>query len=346
MLDYARKNKYPWLRSAFTYIDEEQPHSRLDFGKHKFGPFTEEEVENVKTVLHLIPLLVAVVGSALVFNERYDQFNLHAIKSTSPIRGCFDKMQNNVGYIAGFILIPVYHFAIYSFIKKYIPSMLKIMGAEIFLCLITTCSQIGCQFSWTFLQQCISLCLWWQNYYRYYFYINILGIDSWICEWSQIEILCSLYEFVMAQTPNKMRGIMMGLVLIPFPAPRPTPPLPPALQSISPPSAPQPNPLSPSPAPQPTSPPFTYSVHSPSSNPSVHSSSTSAAPLPTPFPPPASQAAPLPPQTTPPPSVPWPSPPPPPAIQLTPPPQLLSPLLFLLLQLLSPLLLFLIQLLN
>ena len=51
VLNYARKNKYPRLRSAFTYIDEEQP-SRLDFGKHKFGgPFTEEEVEDVKTIL-------------------------------------------------------------------------------------------------------------------------------------------------------------------------------------------------------------------------------------------------------------------------------------------------------
>ena len=43
-------------------------------------------MENVKTVLCLIPLLVAVVGLALVFNERYDQFNLHANKSTSLIR--------------------------------------------------------------------------------------------------------------------------------------------------------------------------------------------------------------------------------------------------------------------
>ena len=28
--------------------------------------------------------------------------------------------------------------------------------------------------------------------------------------------LCSLFEFVMAQTPNRMRGIMMGLVLTSF----------------------------------------------------------------------------------------------------------------------------------
>ena len=49
VLNYARKNKCPRLRSALTYIDEEHP-SRIDFGKHKFGgPFTEEEVEDVKT---------------------------------------------------------------------------------------------------------------------------------------------------------------------------------------------------------------------------------------------------------------------------------------------------------
>ena len=32
---------------------------RIDFGKDKFGgPFTEEEVEDVKTVLRLLPLLI------------------------------------------------------------------------------------------------------------------------------------------------------------------------------------------------------------------------------------------------------------------------------------------------
>ena len=62
VLNYARKNKYPRLRSALTYIDEEHP-SRLDFGKHKFGgPFTEEEVEDVKTIFSLMPPLFSAIG--------------------------------------------------------------------------------------------------------------------------------------------------------------------------------------------------------------------------------------------------------------------------------------------
>ena len=60
VLNYTRKHRYPERRSAFTYLDEEQP-SRMDFGKEKFGgPFTEEEVEDVKTVLRLIPLMVCL----------------------------------------------------------------------------------------------------------------------------------------------------------------------------------------------------------------------------------------------------------------------------------------------
>uniref|UniRef100_A0A1X7UIU6 Uncharacterized protein n=1 Tax=Amphimedon queenslandica TaxID=400682 RepID=A0A1X7UIU6_AMPQE len=58
VLCYARKHKYPENRSALTYWEEEAP-SRLDLGKDKYGgPFTEEEVEDVKTVLRLIPLFL------------------------------------------------------------------------------------------------------------------------------------------------------------------------------------------------------------------------------------------------------------------------------------------------
>ena len=68
VLNYARKTKYPERRSAFTYIDEEEP-SRLDYGKHKFGgPFTEEKVEDVKTIFRLLPLFLSVFG-ALVAND-------------------------------------------------------------------------------------------------------------------------------------------------------------------------------------------------------------------------------------------------------------------------------------
>ena len=50
---YAIKHKHPECRSAFTYGEDEPP-SRMDFGKNKYGgPFTIEQVEDVKTFLRL-----------------------------------------------------------------------------------------------------------------------------------------------------------------------------------------------------------------------------------------------------------------------------------------------------
>ena len=62
VLNFAWKNKYPLNRSAFTYCEENTP-SRLDLGKEQYGgPFTTEEVEDVKTFFRLILLLICLFG--------------------------------------------------------------------------------------------------------------------------------------------------------------------------------------------------------------------------------------------------------------------------------------------
>ena len=78
VLKYARKAKYPEHRSALTYFDEEEP-SRLDYGKHKFGgPFTEE-VEDVKTILRLLPVSLSLFGIFIANNlqKQENLFQLH-----------------------------------------------------------------------------------------------------------------------------------------------------------------------------------------------------------------------------------------------------------------------------
>ena len=122
VLNYARKNKYPRLRSAFTYIDEEQP-SRLDFGKHKFGgPFTEEEVEDVKTILRFLFLLGAVLVPGLQLSESYDQLALHSIPITVNLFECVRISKSTIYSVTSFIFIPVYRFIVYPLIGKYCTS--------------------------------------------------------------------------------------------------------------------------------------------------------------------------------------------------------------------------------
>ena len=62
VLKYAATHKHPARRSALTYWEEDIP-SRIDLGKSKYGgPFTTEQVEDVKTFFHLL-----VVGIAISF---------------------------------------------------------------------------------------------------------------------------------------------------------------------------------------------------------------------------------------------------------------------------------------
>jgi peptide/histidine transporter 3/4 len=60
VLHFARNNKYPPQRSAFTYSGIDNP-TRLDFAKERYGgPFTTEEVENVKTLFRILSVLLAL----------------------------------------------------------------------------------------------------------------------------------------------------------------------------------------------------------------------------------------------------------------------------------------------
>ena len=60
VLQFARRHKYPLQRSAFTYSDDYLP-SRIDFAKERYGgPFSTEEVENVKTLFRIIVILISL----------------------------------------------------------------------------------------------------------------------------------------------------------------------------------------------------------------------------------------------------------------------------------------------
>ena len=139
VLNYARKNKCPRLRSALTYIDEEHP-SRIDFGKHKFGgPFTEEEVEDVKTIFRLTPLLIFRLTPLLVFLFGvlfFCELNLSQIPVTKKTTDWAQKFADFQDL--SFVLIPVYRFIVYPLARKHIPSLLKKIGAGLILCLGST----------------------------------------------------------------------------------------------------------------------------------------------------------------------------------------------------------------
>ncbi len=60
IIKYAYHHKKPVRRSAFTYCEDERP-SRIDYGKQRYGgPFTTEQVEDVKVFINISKVLVIV----------------------------------------------------------------------------------------------------------------------------------------------------------------------------------------------------------------------------------------------------------------------------------------------
>ena len=203
MLNYARKNKCPRLRSALTYIDEEHP-SRLDFGKHKFGgPFTEEEVEDVKTIFRLIPVILSGFGVAFLCELGLSQYSIikHTIKCVSNIN-----RSSIVISMAAFVLIPVYRFIVYPLARKHIPSLLKMIGAGLIMWLVrtiinATVINVTMQSHNSTMADTPQVSLYW---------IIVIEVLNGI---GGLVIMVFMFEIAMAQTPNRMRGIMMGLVI-------------------------------------------------------------------------------------------------------------------------------------
>ena len=103
----------------------------MDFGKEKFGgPFTEEEVADVKTFLRLIPVIVCfILSDSIARNIQID----------------FLKPGNWINDVVNFgilfwlfllILTPFYRLLLCYFLHKHIPRMLKCIAAGLLMTLV------------------------------------------------------------------------------------------------------------------------------------------------------------------------------------------------------------------
>ena len=214
VLNYTRKHRYPERRSAFTYIDEEQP-TRMDFGKGKFGgPFTEEEVEDVKTVLRLFPLVICLsVFSGNAENVPADLMNVVNYETAFVDTG----MRN---WFFPLLLIPVYQLLLHRFIHRYTPSMLNSIAIGMALCLVgyialealvikgvvdsdDVQSYLSCTANTTLAHPPDEYVEWYWKLGPYLLY----GVGCTI-----ITVL--LYELIIAQSPDKVKGFVLGVILV------------------------------------------------------------------------------------------------------------------------------------
>ena len=130
VLRYAVKNKYPRLRSAFTYW-EDKPYSRIDLGKSKYGgPFTTEQVEDVKTFFRILAIIIAstpLTGLMYIIGnlQFYSQVLYIGIKSCDDTSGkeymtnCYKEtfMLKSLSIII-VLFVPIFELLLYPLLIK------------------------------------------------------------------------------------------------------------------------------------------------------------------------------------------------------------------------------------
>ena len=129
VLKYALQHKCPERRSAFTYWEEDIP-PRIDLGKRKYGgPFTTEEVEDVKTFLTLLLLIWSLFGFHLADNgySVIRQLNFKFCPSQILQAGAV-LTPNILQTVIVMVCVPVLQFLLLPRLHRYIPNMLHRLG--------------------------------------------------------------------------------------------------------------------------------------------------------------------------------------------------------------------------
>ena len=224
VLKFAKDHTYPIRRSAFTYCEDELP-SRLDLGKEKYGgPFTTEQVEDVKAFLGILcvlltlgPIMMLDFSMVTILSEFASHLDIKVFKSVCIEEPGFKVDSFTLLLIT--LLIPLYLCLLRPFILDYIPGVLKRIGlGMIFILLstlctsaldayghlhanVTTCFLSGS--SYDYFSQCIDYPT--LNINSYYLLIqhslNAVGY---------MLLYIAIYEFICAQSPHAMKGLMIG----------------------------------------------------------------------------------------------------------------------------------------
>ena len=192
VLCYASKHKFPANRSALTYWEEETP-SRIDLGKDKYGgPFTIEQVENVKTVLRIIPLLVAAVGVGCADEVYWSIMTAGTSNDTCTSFISCAISKNMMKFLTTSVIMICFKLVPNKFLYKYTPSMLKRIGIGIAIGLMSVISY--------------AIVLQYKSADTYLLVIPsiLFGVSY------ALEFTLSM-EFTIAQCPVEMRGVLVGL---------------------------------------------------------------------------------------------------------------------------------------
>ena len=189
VLQYAKHHTAPVFRSAFTY--GEGPPSRLDLAKDRYGgPYTTEEVEDVKNFGRILLLLSSQFGILLVGGvSLFDASSYYLYSNTGWALLSLVTGGKVAWALVLLVTIPIYMVVIRPHFQQYVHNMIKRMGISLVLAIISLSLLIPVNNETIFLG----------------ILAQITGALAYL-----LNFLTAL-EFIIAQAPHNMQGLLIGI---------------------------------------------------------------------------------------------------------------------------------------
>lgn len=216
VLKFACKHNHPIQRSALTYWEDSIP-SRIDLGKNKYGgPFSVEEVESVKTCLHLIRVMISLLGTLVALqlieyslqgvlwnftDHPGSSFSLHHVLLTGA----------SIDVVILGLLIPLHELVIFPLFQRYLPSMLKRIWIGALLVVISSVSILLIDATGHKMNSYAIPCPHPSTSPTMELNPYIVLIPKVLYGLSYTIFSISLIEFIIAQSPESMWGMLIGV---------------------------------------------------------------------------------------------------------------------------------------
>ena len=192
VLNFARNHTRPIYRSAFTY-GEPFP-SRLDLAKNRYGgPFTTEEVEDVKSFWRILVVLFSLFGFTILHDSHLAYVATHSWSSL--VLSVFGP--TGTGYSSLVIVIGIPLFQVIGW--PYPSDMLKRMGLGLIVGLLS--------FAFMVLLKVFGP----DNLPQHLVLNNLLAIPLLLGGFAYLLVFPTALEFILAQAPRSMQGLLIGL---------------------------------------------------------------------------------------------------------------------------------------
>lgn len=232
VLKFVLKHNQPIRRSALTYSDDERP-TRIEFAKERFGgPFTTAVVEDVKTIMKILLMLLAL--SPIFYLQvstkyLYPILGLHlgrnlSVRTTGCTYGQFLLQFGNLSFFISLIILPLYMVFIYPHFTKWFPRIVHRLGMGMVISVLSTCSMFTIQTvaSYSARENGVAnvSCMFLAEYrdskpfhltQTLHFPTFTLIVPSVLNGIAKPLISISILEFISAQSPHTMKGLLLGI---------------------------------------------------------------------------------------------------------------------------------------